>query len=93
MAKESDIVSRIMKHLKSCGGVVYNNHGSAYGRRGRPDLEFHMNGQTLFIEAKKPGELPTRIQVEEHRKLRRAGMPVVVATSVADVEIALEEMA
>lgn len=47
--------------------------------RGLPDrILLAPDGRVAFVELKKRGKRPTRIQAAIHRRLRRLGFPVVV---------------
>ena len=52
------------------------------GRRGFPDHIFIRNGRVIFIEFKRPGELPRPQQVKRHREMRCHGAEVFVIDSL-----------
>lgn len=55
------------------------------GRRSAPDRVFSREDRgTVWIEFKKEGEEPTRLQIREHERMRSAGMEVHVCDNVAD---------
>lgn len=55
------------------------------GRRSAPDRVFARKDRgTVWIEFKRPGEVPTTLQSEEHAKMRAAGMEVHVCDSIDD---------
>jgi len=60
-------------------------HGSPFSFAGVPDVIVWIKGQCLFYELKQPGESPSKIQLFVHKKIRRAGFPVVIAFSRDDV--------
>ncbi len=41
-------------------------------------------GVAAWLEVKRPGEKPTRAQLEWHERTRAAGTPVLVVTSAVD---------
>jgi hypothetical protein len=49
---------------------------------GSPDRFYIRKGQIYFVEVKRPGEKPTKEQVERHQELRNAGAVVIVADSL-----------
>ena len=59
-------------------------HGSAFGVAGLPDILVIKEGRAACMEAKRPGESPTRIQEHRMRELAAAGCPVTVVTSAGD---------
>ena len=55
------------------------------GRRSAPDRIFARKDRgTVYIEFKRPGEAATKIQSEEHARMRAAGMEVHVCDSIDD---------
>jgi len=59
-------------------------HGSAFSVAGLPDVLVIKEGRAAWMEAKRPGESPTRIQEHRMRELAAAGCPVTVVTSAGD---------
>lgn len=55
------------------------------GRRGGPDTVFIRQGRTIWIEFKKPGEVPTRQQEKVHQEMRAKGATVYWADSMEQV--------
>jgi hypothetical protein len=51
---------------------------------GWPDIQAFKNGKTLFIEAKKPGEKASPLQLYRHDKLRLQGFEVYVIDSIEE---------
>lgn len=50
-------------------------------RRSAPDRIFAKHGRVFFIEFKATGSIPSDLQKEEHRKMRKAGLTVYVCDS------------
>ena len=90
---EGGIQSRIMKMLSTLKHArAYVNLGDSFGVRGRPDIEFHVDGRTLFFEVKRSRiEKPSVMQEVERARLARAGMAVYKVCSVAEVREILEK--
>lgn len=60
------------------------NHGNAYSVKGLPDVLVIKGGRAAWLEVKRPGEDPTRIQEHRMRELSRSGCPVTVVRSAGD---------
>jgi len=82
--KESEIESRCMLYANTKGVTQYKFVSP--NTRGVPDRVLFYKGQTLFVEFKKRGEVPTRQQELQIRKLRAAGMVVEVVDNIIDGE-------
>lgn len=55
------------------------------GRRSAPDHLFAREDRgTVYIEFKDEGEVPTRLQLREHERMRAAGMEVHVCDNIVD---------
>lgn len=54
----------------------------AQGRRSAPDYILAKRSFVWFCEFKRPGEVATELQEEEHRKMREFGLRVTVADTV-----------
>ena len=54
------------------------------GRRGWPDRLFIFRGKTFFIEFKRLGEPPTKLQKEIHGRIRAHGVEVYVVDNWSD---------
>lgn len=82
---ESAIQSKIKRQLEKNGWLVVKIITCT--KNGWPDLQAHKApGKTIFIEAKRPGQKPTDLQLYRHEQLRKQGFVVIVATSVNDVK-------
>lgn len=60
-------------------------------RKGIPDLIIIINGQTTWIELKKPGEKPKPMQLKIKSQIQNAGGHCYVADNVNDVLKIIEE--
>ncbi|MFT8718793.1 hypothetical protein [Acetobacter sp.] len=61
-------------------------------RAGVPDMEFHHDGRSLFIELKHGDNRPTKAQRDIHASLRRQKMSVAVCRSLDDVVSVLRDV-
>lgn len=87
---ETEIQAEIVKALIAHGWEVLRlNAGRKGGIRlhpsGTPDLLAMRNGNSVFIEVKKPGEEPTDIQKARHKEINANGFPVYVFHSVEEL--------
>lgn len=75
MAKEKDLVRKIIKWFKSEGGKAVKNHGSIFSEIGNPDIfaSHPKIPKPIVIEAKQPGEKPTPIQYQRLSEWKEAG--------------------
>lgn len=89
---EATIVKRGMDVARSLGWWVMKNHGSAYSLAGLPDVLCIKDGRAAWIEFKREGEEPTRVQWHRIRELISAGCPCAVARSAGDVKAFLEAL-
>lgn len=55
------------------------------GRTGVPDRMVLVDGKVIFIEFKRPGEVPTKLQAYMHEQLREMGF-VVLVKNTNDIE-------
>lgn len=76
---------KIRKFLEAEGVFVFKIHGGPTMLAGLPDLIACVRGRFVGIEVKQPGQKPSAVQEHVHRKIRKAGGEVIVATSVDDV--------
>jgi len=90
--KETDIETAVLKQIEDyvaeigifCAPIKL----SAIGRRGWPDRLFLWEGaNVLFVEFKRPGEEPRKMQLYVHRILRKMGFEVQVHD---DIDTAVE---
>jgi Holliday junction resolvase len=87
---ERTIVAKVMATAKSLGWFVVKIHGSAYQMAGLPDILAIKGGRAVWMEAKVPGNEPSKIQLHRMRELAAAGCPVAVVYSAADARHFLE---
>ncbi len=96
--KESDLVRKIMKAVKTKYPAAYVVKLADRYRRGLPDLLivcplmiWHASPSiTLFVEVKTDDGVVSAIQAQEHREIFRAGGLLLVARSVEDVLMTLQ---
>lgn len=67
-------------------------HGSQYSLAGIPDVLCVRGGRAVWMEAKRPGEKPTRIQMRRMEELTSAGCPCAVITSAGEARVFLENV-
>lgn len=85
--REKFIEAALVKRVKSLGGEV--RKAAWIGRRGAPDRLVMLDGRTIFVELKAPGEKPEPHQEREHERMRAMGQEVVVIDSIEGVEALL----
>jgi len=78
-------VADIVKYLRGEGWWVLKTHGSAFQRAGIPDLIAIRDSKVLWLEVKRPGKQPTKLQARTIDKLIDVGACVDVVYSVDDV--------
>ena len=84
---EANLKRRVMQMLSAeyPGAVVRKRHGSSYSTVGDPDLEVLYRGIHVECELKRPGEVPTAIQVRRLAEWEAAGAVCVVVHSVEEM--------
>jgi Holliday junction resolvase len=87
---EKSIVAKGMAVARGLGFYAVKLHGSAYSLAGIPDVLCLRDGKAYFIEFKRPGEEPTKIQQHRIRELIAHGCPTTVCRSPGDVREFLE---
>lgn len=90
---EKTIVANVMAQGRALGFWVTKFHGNAYSMSGVPDVLMVKDGRAFWLECKRPGEEPTKIQLHRMRELSAAGCPVAVVTSAAEARHFLENVA
>jgi hypothetical protein len=92
MAKrEASIVQAILRYLNALPEcVAEKEHGSPYAHVGKADITGCLKGRTLKLEAKRPGEKATPIQLAYLAKWAKAGAITGVVTSVGEVKELME---
>lgn len=83
---EKTIVANGMAVAKSMGFWCCKMHGSQFSLSGLPDVLCIKDGRAYWIEFKRPGEEPTKIQQHRIRELIAAGCPSTVCRSAGDVK-------
>lgn len=89
---ETRFRNRVVKYLKDRypDAVIQVNHGGAFSKRGRPDLECCIKGLHVAIELKMPGKKPTRIQTKYLRDLFIAGSHAFWADNMGKIEAMMD---
>lgn len=90
---EKTIVAKGMAVAKSLGFYAIKMHGNQFSLAGLPDVLCLKDGRAYWIEFKRPGEEPTRIQEHRLRELIALGCPSAVCRSAGDVREFLEAVA
>lgn len=83
---EKEITDEAISWLKAqtcC--YAWKLHTGPMGEGGHPDIDGCVNGRSIKIEMKRPGETPTRRQMARLLQWRGAGALVGWATSVEEV--------
>ena len=73
---EQQIQSAIMAKLRASGWYV--NKLIMTSLVGVPDLIAHKDGQTIYIEVKRPGKVPTDLQEHRMQELGKFGIRCMV---------------
>ena len=89
---EKTIVNNVMAVARQLGWWTLKNHGSQFSVAGLPDVLCIKEGRAVWLEAKRPGEDPTRIQEHRMRELIGHGCPVAVVRSAGDAKEFLESL-
>ena len=88
---EKAIVNSILAYLNDLEGCYAEKmHGSIYSQGGRPDITACYHGRRIELEVKRPGNKPTKRQLEMMRRWREVGAVVEVVYSVDDVRALME---
>ncbi len=80
-ARESGVKARIVNRVKETGRFAMRMPVGPYQRAGTPDILVHLwrpRGRACWVEAKKPNEEPTALQVAVMNELRRSGAVVLL---------------
>ncbi|HEX8089343.1 MAG TPA: VRR-NUC domain-containing protein [Blastocatellia bacterium] len=86
--------ARNIYHIRINSGAIQTkqDHRVQLAPEGTPDLFVLYKGVSLFVEAKREGEKPTPQQLAQHEFIRESGGRVVVATSIDEVRVALNQI-
>ena len=87
---EKTIVAKVMAQARSLGWWPAKMHGNAFMLAGLPDVLAIRDGRVAWMEVKRPGEKPSKIQLHRMRELTGHGCPVAVVTSAAEAKKFLE---
>lgn len=90
--REGAVLRRICAELERRGAWFFKTHGSAYGRRGIPDVVGAYRGRALAIEVKAPGRPLTPIQRHELGLAERAGVHAIAADGLPAVHALLDRI-
>ena len=90
--REKSIVTAIQRWLKASGWLAVKLHGGPLQCAGLPDLLVLVDGQAVWLEVKRPGQKPTRLQSHMTAKLRAAGCQVATVTSLTEAQRFIEEV-
>lgn len=88
--KEKDLQLRIIQYLKSLGAFVCKV--SVASRNGVPDLLVCLQGKFVGIEVKAGRAKVSAMQELNLRRIRRAGGWALVARSLDDVKILVQQI-
>jgi len=80
---ESAIETYLVKRIKCIGGLCYKFSSSV---NGVPDRIVIYNGQTYFIELKRPGGKPRKDQLKVHRDFKKQGVNVLVMDTKEQID-------
>lgn len=90
MVLERVIVGKVMSEARRLGWWATKMHGNQFMLAGLPDVLALKNGRAAWMEVKRPGESPTKVQEHRMRELARAGCAVSVVRSADDARRFLE---
>jgi Holliday junction resolvase len=90
-AQHSRLCSQIVGVIRKRGGYAKRMHGSVYQDAGIADVLACFNGRFLAIEVKTGAGKPTKIQLDDQRRVKKAGGVSAVVRSVAEVEDLLDD--
>lgn len=82
--RERDVEQYLVERTKVAGGECRKLKW--IGRHGAPDRLVMLNGKTIFIELKAPGEKAKPHQVREHERMRKMGQRVEIVDSFEGVD-------
>jgi hypothetical protein len=69
---EKQVEAKVYRWAKKNGVKCYKLSGPNF--RGKPDRIFMANGEVLFLEMKRPGAKPTKLQLQEIDDIRAHGV-------------------
>lgn len=84
--REREIEKYLRERIETAGGMCLKF--TSPGRRHVPDRIVLMpHGVVVFVEVKRPGEMPREGQLREHERLRALGANVAVLDSKPTVDL------
>jgi len=86
--KEHQITSDCIAYIKGLDVPSWAQkfHGSQYSSGGEPDIDACVDGRSVKVEVKRPGNRPTPRQYHAMRRWEAAGALTGWVTSVADLQ-------
>lgn len=85
MLRESLLEKKLCDRIKALGGMA--EKFTSPGRRSVPDrIITFPNGKIIFVEVKRPGAKPTKLQQLDHEKRRKLGFKVIVIDSFESID-------
>ncbi|WP_295075661.1 VRR-NUC domain-containing protein [Ruminococcus sp.] len=88
---EREVERKLVKAVRDRKGVCWKFVSP--GTAGVPDRIILMPaGRIAFVEVKKPGETPRKLQLSRHRLLRRLGFKVFVLDKAEEIGGILDEI-
>jgi len=88
--REKNLDKAIVKLVRSRGGYAAKNHGSKYGRRGRPDIDVCYKGLWISFESKAGDNDTDGLQDIEIKKIKNAGGIALAVWDIATVRRVLD---
>lgn len=90
MRRESTVESYLVRRVKESGGMAIKLN--PIGMAGLPDRLVLLPGaKIIFVELKRPGEKPRKLQTHIHNQLRLLGFRVEVADNNEKIKMILGE--
>ena len=83
---ENEIQNEIRERLRWAGWYVIRHQQSMGSLKGLSDLSAIRNGQTVYIEVKKPGGVQSQYQKDFQEEVESHGACYILAYSVDDVD-------
>lgn len=88
---ENEIQNEIRERLRWAGWYVIRHQQSMGSLKGLSDLSAIRNGQTVYIEVKKPGGVQSQYQKDFQAEVESHGARYILAYSVDDVDKLVDE--
>ena len=90
MTPEGRVESHLTKECKKYNILCYKFQSPS--NSGVPDRVLVGNGKVFFVELKRPGEEPRKLQQQVIKKLQKAGATVYVADNNDEVDAIVKEL-